>query len=293
MRMTELTIRRFVPLTAVALLSLAACGGDKTKVSDTSAVAAVSADSALSPVMRDSVASVEVVPPAASTAEAPLVAGRAPVPVPMPTTTRPKPAPSRPTSTKPSGNTASKNPSPTPAPAAASSGTISSGTSISVTSGDKVCSNTLAVGDRVTTTTNSAISGSNGVSIPAGARVGLVVTDSKTSSRQGDEAKLAFDVRSITFGGETYTTAGTVSTEAVVTERKGGDGKKVAIGAAAGAVIGNIIGGGSRAQRTVVGAAAGGAAGAVAAAVTGDRLACLPAGAALTVHLGSALTVKN
>lgn len=291
MRMTELTIRRFVPLTAVALLSLAACGGDKTSVSDTSAVAAVTADSALSPVMRDSVASVEIVPPAASTAEAPLVAGRAPVPAPAPTTSRPKPAPSRPTSTRPSGNTASSNP--TPAPAAASSGTISSGTSISVTNGDKVCSNALAVGDRVTATTNSVIGGSNGVSIPAGARVGLVVTDSKTSSRQGDEARLAFDVRSITFGGETYTASGTVSTDAVVTERKGGDGKKVAIGAAAGAVIGNIIGGGSRAQRTVVGAAAGGAAGAVAAAVTGDRFACLPAGAALTVQLGNALTVKN
>ena len=76
-------------------------------------------------------------------------------------------------------------------------------------------------------------------------------------------------------------------------ERKGGDGKKVAIGAAAGAVIGNIVGGGSRAQRTVVGAAAGGAAGAVAAAMTGDRLACLPAGSALTVRVGSAMTVHN
>jgi uncharacterized protein YcfJ len=123
--------------------------------------------------------------------------------------------------------------------------------------------------------------------------VGLVVTKSKTSARQGDEAELAFDVRSVTFGGETYTMAGDVATDAIVTERKGGDGKKVAIGAAAGAVIGNIIGGGSRAQRTVVGAAAGGAAGAVAAAVSGDRFACLPEGAALTVHLGSALTVKN
>lgn len=293
MRMIELTTRRFVPLTALALLALAACGGDKSKVSDTSAVAAVTADSTLSPVMRDSVASVEVIPPAASTAEAPLVAGRAPVPAPAPTATRPKPARTTASANKPVDKSATNKPSPTPAPAAMSTGTISSGTSISVTSGDKVCSNAVAVGDRVTATTNSVISGTNGVSIPSGARVGLVVTESKTSSRQGDEAKLAFDVRSVTFGGETYTMAGTVSTDAVVTERKGGDGKKVAIGAAAGAVIGNIIGGGSRAQRTVVGAAAGGAAGAVAAAVTGDRFACLPAGAALTVNLGSALTVKN
>ena len=159
--------------------------------------------------------------------------------------------------------------------------------------GPKVCSNTLQVGDRVTVTTSGATGGSNGVSIPAGARVGLVVTKSRTSSRAGEEAVLAFDVRSITFGDETYTVVGDVSTDAIVTERKGGDGKKIAIGAAAGAVIGNIIGGGSRAQRTVVGAAAGGAAGAVAAAVTGDRFACLPEGASLSVRLGSALTVRN
>jgi hypothetical protein len=131
------------------------------------------------------------------------------------------------------------------------------------------------------------------VAIPAGARVALVVTKSKTSGSQGDAAELEFDVRSLTFGGETYTVAGSVSTDAVVMERKGGDGKKVAIGAAAGAVIGNVIGGGSRAQRTVVGAAAGGLAGAATAAMTGDRLACLPENAALTVRLGSALTVRN
>jgi uncharacterized protein YcfJ len=170
---------------------------------------------------------------------------------------------------------------------------VAAGTTFRVTNGEKVCSSTLQVGDRVTATTSSVVSASNGVSIPAGARVALVVTKSKTSAHQGDEAQLAFDVRSVTFGGETYTMAGDVATDAIVTERKGGDGKKVAIGAAAGAVIGNIIGGGSRAQRTVVGAAAGGAAGAVAAAVSGDRFACLPEGAALTVKLGSALTVKN
>ena len=170
---------------------------------------------------------------------------------------------------------------------------VAAGTSFSVTSGAKVCSNTVAVGDRVTATTNAPISASNGLTIPAGARVGLVVTKSKSSASQGDEAELAFDVRNVTFVGDTYTASGEVTTAAIAMERKGGDGKKVAIGAAAGAVIGNIIGGGSRAQRTVVGAAAGGAAGAVAAAVTGDRLACLPEGSSLTVRLGSAMTVRN
>jgi hypothetical protein len=300
MRFTELTTRSLLPLSAATLLLLSACGGDKTKATDSASVtppaAAVATDSGTRPALRDSVASIEVVPPAASTAEAPLVAGRAPAPAAKPTTTRPKPTASRPTTPRSNGNAPSNTPATSPAPSATPaqlSGTVASGTSIRVISGEKVCSNSLAVGDRITTTTNSVVSATNGVSIPSGARVSLVVTKSKTSSRQGDDAELAFDVRSVTFGGDTFTMVGDVATEAVVTERKGGDGKKVAIGAAAGAIIGNIIGGGSRAQRTVVGAAAGGAAGAVAAAVTGDRFACLPEGSALTVHLGSALTVHN
>ena len=299
MRNSELMTRRFTPLTAIALLLLSACGGDKTKTTDTPPAAAVATDSAMRPAMRDSVASVEVVPPAPSTAEAPLVAGRAPAPhspaaKPAPAS-RPAVSAARP-KPKPEGSTASNAPAThahEPAASARMSGTVASGTSIRLTSGEKVCSNTLAVGDKISTTTNAVVSATNGVSIPSGSRVSLVVTKSKTSAHTGDEAELAFDVRSVTFGGDTYTMSGDVATEAVVTERKGGDAKKVAIGAAAGAVIGNIIGGGSRVQRTVVGAAAGGAAGAVAAAVTGDRFACLPEGSALTVHLGNALTVHN
>lgn len=289
MRYTELMPRSIVPLAAVALL-FSACGGEKVPaVSDTASAVAMSADSARLAI-GDSAASVEVLPPTtAPTVQEPLVAGRAPAPKPAPSRT-----PSR-TTPKPSANAPVNTPAPDPTPAAPSrsSGTIAAGTSISIISGPKVCSNTLQVGDRVTATTVNVISASNDVSIPAGARVGLVVTKSKTSNNQTDDAELAFDVRSVTFGGETYTMSGEVTTAAVVKERKGGDGKKVAIGAAAGAVIGNVIGGGSRTQRTVVGAAAGGLAGAAAAAMTGDRFACLPDGAALTVRVGSPVTVRN
>lgn len=279
MQLTKSMPRLFVPLAAVALL-LSACGDKKS--SDLAADVA-STDTMRIATTGDSAPSVQVIPPAptpAPTAEEPLVSGREPAP-------RPKP--------RPAAVRAPSRPARTPAPAGPRvvTGTVASGTSIGVTSGAKVCSNTLAVGDRITATTNSAIDASNGVTIPAGARVGLVVTESKTSSGQGSSSSLMFDVRSLTYGGDSYDVTGTVSTDAVVQERKGGDGKKVAIGAAAGAVIGNIIGGGSRAQRTVVGAAAGGLAGAAAAAATGDRLACLPEGSPLTVRLGSALTVKN
>jgi hypothetical protein len=270
----------FAPLAVMALL-LGACGEKKT---DDLAAGVASAGDTVRSLGGDSAASVEVIPP--TTAEAPLVAGRDnPAVAPAPAAAKPRAA-----------STPVTRPTPSPTrseSAAGSSGVVASGTSISVSNGAKVCSNALTVGDRVTVTTNNAVSATNGVSIPAGARLGLVVTTSKTSGSQGDAAALEFDVRSLTFGGETYTVAGSVATDAVVIERKGGDGKKVAIGAAAGAVIGNIIGGGSRAQRTVVGAAAGGLAGAATAAMTGDRLACLPENAALTVRLGSPLTVRN
>ena len=221
MRFTELTTRRLAPLSAATLLLMSACGGDKTKTSDTTLIAAaVSPDSGMRSAMRDSVASVEVVPPAASTAEAPMASGRAPV-AQRNSNMATRPKASTP-STKPTSKNASNMPAPAPSRApAVVSGTVASGTSIRVTSGEKVCSNSLAVGDRITTTTNSVVGASNGVSIPSGARVTLVVTKSKTSARQGDEAELAFDVRSVTFGGETYTMAGSVATEAVVTERKG------------------------------------------------------------------------
>ena len=288
MRSSESMPRMFLPLAAVAVL-LSACGDKKSD--DLSADVSVAGDTVRS-MTGDSVASVQVIPPAATpptTAAEPLVAGRE---NPAPGASRPRTA-SRPANRPTAPRPASSNTGSAPAVRASSSGVVAAGTTIGVTNGAKVCSNNLAVGDRVTATTNNSISASNGVSIPSGARVGLVVTKSKTSGSQGDDAALEFDVRSLTFGDETYTVAGTVSTDAVVMERKGGDGKKVAIGAAAGAVIGNVIGGGSRAQRTVVGAAAGGLAGAAAAAMTGDRLACLPENAALTVRLGSALTVRN
>ncbi len=289
MRKTELMPRSILPLAAAALLVLGACGGEtaQTATDSAAAVATAMGDSAARAGMADSVASVEVIPP-------PAAEPVAPAPVVAPAGVKPKAVPNRPRATPPRA-TAPMASKPTPAPAepARSSGTIAAGTTIGVTSGAKICTNSAQVGDAVSATTNSVVTASNGVSLPAGSRVGLIVTKSKTSANQGDAAELAFDVRSVSFGGETYTMSGEVTTEAVVKERKGGDGKKVAIGAAAGAVIGNIIGGGSRAQRTVVGAAAGGAAGAAAAALSGDRLACLPEGSSLTVRVGSPVTIRN
>lgn len=278
MRFLEVMPIRSVPLALFAALACSACGD--TPPRDDAMPSVVQAADSTRTIARDSAPSVEVIPPAAEPAPAVV----APVkPTSSPTKRAAVDAP------RTRGPVASKG---TPA-AARSRGVIASGSSITVANGPKVCSNTLQVGDRLTVSSSSPVIGSNDVAIPAGARVGLVVTKSKVSGSQGNAAELAFDVRNVTFGGETYNLVGSVATEAIVLERKGGDAKKVAVGAAAGAVIGNIIGGGSRAQRTVVGAAAGGLAGAATAALTGDRFACLPAGASLVVSLGSPVTIRN
>jgi hypothetical protein len=291
MRVLQTTPAGLAPLVLMSSLWLTACAGTADQDVASRDAALDSAPSVQAP-LADSAVSVSVTPPSvtpvAAPVAAPAVASPAPAEAPRPR----RAATPRPAAAAPAGPPPAPAPV-TPAAPAAVSGAIASGTSFSVTNGAKVCSSTLTVGDRVTTTLAAPVAGSNGVALPAGARVALVVTKSKTSGAQGDAAALEFDVRSVTFGGETYPIVGSVSTEAVVTERKGGDAKKVAVGAAAGAVIGNIIGGGSRAQRTVVGAAAGGLAGAATAAMTGDRFACLPDGASLTVRLGSALNVRN
>jgi hypothetical protein len=292
--------RTALPLAAVAAFTLAACNKDKQGDAATRDVAMTTDSTAMSPTLRDTAPSIQVMPPAPVptpevTNPAPVATTPAPAAPRAAPRTTPRPKPAAPRASAPTTSSPAPAPAAPSAPAepARSTGEIASGTSFRVTSGAKVCSSTLQVGERITATTTSVISGSNGVSIPAGSRVGLVVTKSKTSGAQNDPAELAFDIRNVTFGGETYTAQGEVTTEAVVMERKGGDGKKVAVGAAAGAVIGNVIGGGSRAQRTVVGAAAGGLAGAAAAAITGDRFACLPEGSTLNVRLGSAMTVRN
>jgi len=209
----------------------------------------------------------------------------------------PAAAPSRPRSTPPRTQPKASAPAPTPpAPAPATptptSGVIASGTTLALSSGSKVCTNTNKVGDRFNASLTTPVSGTNGVTLPAGATVSIEVTELKRSVDSKTNIVMGFRVVSITSDGRTYTPDAevvTASIDRVRSQDRGDDAKKVATGAAAGAIIGQVLG--RNTKGTLIGAAVGAAAGAAAASSTSDYEGCVNAGAAITVRLTGPLTV--
>jgi len=250
---------------AIATLTLTACKGDAAKADLSKSDSALAAnlmmanrDSAAKPRLTDTAMAAPTKAPAAKTTKA---------------TAKPKAA------TK---------------PAAPKMGSIAAGTSITLASGAKICTNTNAVGDNVTATTSESVGGSNSVAIPAGATVNMTVTQLKRSENVNDKIVMEFRVVSIAFGGKTYPVEASVA-EADVTkirdEPKGKDVQKVAIGAAAGAVAGKLIGKSNKGA--VIGGAAGAAAGAGVAVATANYQGCINEGAKIVVKLDAPLELAT
>jgi hypothetical protein len=197
--------------------------------------------------------------------------------------------PSRPRTT-PSGNVVERAPSGGEGRVA----TIGAGTTISLRSGERVCTNTHKPGDRFTATVNSAVQGSNGAVIPAGATAVVVVTSVERSENVNDPARLGLLVQSVRFEGKTYpidATITSVDTEQGAREStRGDDAKKVIGGAVVGAVLGQILG--KDTKSTVIGAATGAAAGTAIAMGTGDYAGCVRDGGNITVRLNSPARIQ-
>ena len=268
--MQVIHLRAFLPVAVLAIF--AACGRDADTATadsaDTARDMTVVVDSATQPQLKD----VPVSPPASS--------------------------PSRPKSTPPRTQPPASTPAPAPAPAPVTptptSGVIASGTSLALTSNSKVCTNTNKIGDRFDATLTTPVSGTNGVSLPAGATVNIEVTELKRSVDSKSNIVMGFRVVSISSGGRTYTPDAevvTASIDRVRAQDRGDDAKKVATGAAAGAIIGQVLG--RNTKGTLIGAAVGAAAGAAAASSTSDYEGCVNAGASIAVRLTGPLTVSG
>ena len=207
--------------------------------------------------------------------------------------TPPRPAvttPATPTNTTANGNTVTEG----SAGGEAAVGTIAGGSEISLYSGQRVCTNTYAAGDRFTASVAESVHGSNGVSIPAGATAVIEVTSAKRSDNSNDGIELELVVRSIAFNGKTYPVSSTVTYAQVDKVRDGAgsdDAKKVATGAMIGAIAGQIFG--KRTKSTVIGAATGAAAGAVVAGVTAKYDGCVPSGGRISLTLSEAMVVQQ
>ena len=209
-----------------------------------------------------------------------------------PSTSRPATRPSTPTtrpSTTPSGNRVSTSPSGSEGRVAS----IGAGTTIALSSGARVCTNTHKPGDKFTATVTNAVQGSNGAVIPAGATAVVQVTSVERSENANDPARIGLVVQSVRFNGKTYPIDASITSVATETQRestKKDDAKKVIGGAIAGAVIGQILG--KDTKSTVIGAATGAAAGTAVAMGTGDYAGCIPSGGNITVKLNSAAQIQ-
>ena len=173
-------------------------------------------------------------------------------------------------------------------------GTIASGSEIALYSGQRVCTNTYAVGDRFTASVAESVQGSNGVSIPAGATAVIELTSLKRSENANDNITMEFVVRSIAFNGKTYPVNSAVTAAQVEKVRNGdasNDGRKVATGAVIGAIAGQIFG--RKTKSTVIGAATGAAAGAIVAGATGKYDGCVPNGGRISLKLNEAMVVQQ
>jgi outer membrane protein with glycine zipper len=292
-------------LCAVTLLAVAACSkGDNKSGQDALAqdssltrdLQLANNDTTAQPQLKDVPTTPPPAPPRAAPVEKRRVEPPPPPPprrrttAPTPTTVAQAPAP---VTTTPSGNTVTRSTS----PAANSEGTVgvvSAGTSLALSSGQRVCTNTNSVGDRITATLAEAVTGSNGVVIPAGATAVLEVTSLGRSNQAGENMNIGFVVRSISYGGKTYPVNGQIVSAAVekVKATDNNDAAKVGGGAVVGAILGNILGGRSRTKGTIIGAAGGAAAGAVLAHQTEKYDACLPSGGRVVVRLDSPMSVQ-
>jgi hypothetical protein len=174
----------------------------------------------------------------------------------------------------------------TPSGSAVALGTIPAGTSLNLTSNDKICTNTNKTGDKFTAAVSDAVVGTNGATIPAGSNVVMQVADLQRSGNATKSIQMTFSVLSVSIGNTSYPLSAQIDHVDVNKQRNasvGSDAAKVAGGAVIGAIIGQVIG--HNTKGTVIGAATGAAAGTAVAMGTAAYEGCVPTGGKITIHL--------
>ncbi len=166
--------------------------------------------------------------------------------------------------------------------------TIPAGTALTVRVGSEINSGSAKVGDRFDGTLARSLVVNGKTVARAGAPVKGKVTSAKSSGRLHAPGELAIRLTSVQVNGRMVP----ISTHSHFVKGKGhtkSNATKIGGGAAAGALIGGLVGGGKGAG---IGALAGGGAGTGVAAATGKEEAVIPAEAALTFTTTAAAVVK-
>lgn len=164
---------------------------------------------------------------------------------------------------------------------------VPAGTTLTVRVGQALSSKTSQTGDSFSATLAKPVSVEGAEAIPAGSTVRGTVVSAKTRGKIKGEGELDLALTSITVGGQTYN----IKTSVLNNVTKG-KGKRTAVttggGAAGGALIGGIAGGGKGAA---IGALLGGGAGLAGGAMTGNEQIEIPAESALSFRLSAPLTI--
>jgi hypothetical protein len=166
--------------------------------------------------------------------------------------------------------------------------TIPAGTHISIRTGQELSSGTAKVGDRFDATLTRALVVGGKTVAKAGAPARGKVTLAKSSGRLHAPGQLSVRLTSVQVEGKMVP----ISTASYHVEGKShtkSNATKIGGGAAIGALIGGLAGGGKGAA---IGAGAGGAAGTGVAAATGKQEALIPAEKALSFTTTAAASVK-
>lgn len=176
-------------------------------------------------------------------------------------------------------------------PDRSSSVVVAEGTSMIFTVDQEISTDTHAAGDRFVATLAAPVNSSDGrTGLAAGTPSQWVVTQSTTEDGQ---ALLAFELESIEVDGEWKPAPATVTHAELDTDNPDSDSEtaaKIGVGAAAGAIVGQILG--KDTESTLTGAGVGAAVGTAVALSTKGGSATLPAGSALTVELQEPLPVS-
>ena len=172
--------------------------------------------------------------------------------------------------------------------------TLPTGTAITLTAAQRVCTNTVKVGDHFDATVSGAVSGLSGSGIPAGAKADVEVTSAQHSSDSSQPITMGFSVLNVSYGGKTYPLTSEVThvdIEKVRNASVKSDAVKVAGGAVIGAILGRVLG--HNTSSTVIGGATGAAAGTAVALGTAAYEGCVPVGGKIDIRLTAPATVQS
>jgi hypothetical protein len=167
------------------------------------------------------------------------------------------------------------------------------GTTLQLSLNEMLSTRSNEAGDAFTATLTSHVMDADGsVLIPAGATLRGRVTGVQKSGRVGETAVLSLAFEALSFGDESYPLEASVvsaNPERVSRESTAGQVGKVAVGTAAGAILGRVIGRDTRS--TIAGAVIGAAAGTAIAMGTADVDAVLKEGSAMVIRTETPVSI--